>query len=154
MAKRVVNEPGTALLVKMICEKPERDRPFKLRCTPAGGTVLMRDVSEDTAPIGTPPQLEYWNLDQTLYTGDVSQLTDCGAEKVDVTAAQWFCASGTPISRTDFWDVFSTPRALLGSMWQDAAGNIVPAPAAGTFVVGDCSCVNLTAAQRGIQSTW
>jgi hypothetical protein len=105
MAKRVVNEPGTALLVKMICEKPERDRPFKLRCTPAGGTVLMRDVSEDTAPIGTPPQLEYWNLDQTLYTGDVSQLTDCGAEKVDVTAAQWFCASGTPISRTDFWDV-------------------------------------------------
>lgn len=140
--------------VVMVCDKPKFDREFAILCAPDGTKVITQNVTPEDAVLGTPPVIEAWTLAGTAYTGDIALLTDCGAEKVDVTAAQWFCASGTPISRTDFWDVFSTPRALLGSMWQDSAGNIVPAPAAGTFVVGDCSCVNLTAAQRGIQSTW
>jgi hypothetical protein len=154
LSQAVHTAPGTALLVKLCPADPEFDREFAVLCAPDGTKVAVQNITPVDAPLGTAPTFEAWTLAGTAYIGDIALLSDCGAEKIDVTAAQWFCANGTPISRTDFWDVFSAPQALLGSMWQDAAGNIVPAPAAGTFVVGDCSCVNLTAAQRGIQSTW
>ena len=150
LANQVVNAPGTALLVKMICDE-KFDREFVILCAPDGTKVITQNVTPEDAPLGTAPVIEAWTLAGTAYTGDISLLTDCGAEKIDVTSAEWFCASGVPISRTDFWDVFSTPRALIGSLWQDVSGAVVPAPAAGSYVVGDCSCVSVP---QGILVSW
>ena len=135
-----------------VCKpKPKFDREMVMLCAPDGTKVITQNVTPDDAPLGAAPVIEAWTLAGTAYTGDISLLTDCGAEKIDVTSAEWFCASGVPISRTDFWDVFSTPRALIGSLWQDVSGAVVPAPAAGSYVVGDCSCVSVP---QGILVSW
>jgi len=150
LANQVVNAPGTALLVKMICDE-KFDREFVILCAPDGTKVITQNVTPEDAPLGTAPVIEAWTLAGTAYTGDISLLTDCGAEKIDLTAAEWFCASGVPISRSDAWDVSVSPRALIGSIWQDVSGAVVPAPAAGSYVVGDCSCVSVP---QGILVSW
>lgn len=132
------------------------DREMVKLCHPDGTKVLVQDVTPEDAVIGTAPSLSFWTISipSVPYTGDTTQLKDCGAEKIDLTDAEWFCASGVPISRSDAWDISVSPRTLIGSIWQDVSGAVIPAPAAGSYVVGDCSCVDFTPAQRGIQSTW
>ena len=129
------------------------DREMVKLCHPDGTKVLVQDVTPEDAPLGTAPTLSFWTIaiPSVPYTGDTSQLKDCGAEKIDLTAAEWFCASGVPISRSDAWDVSVSPRALIGSIWQDVSGAVVPAPAAGSYVVGDCSCVSVP---QGILVSW
>lgn len=154
LSQAVHTAPGIPLLVKLCPEASKFDREFVIMCAPDGTKVITQNVTPDDAPLGAAPVIESWTLAGAPYAGDITLLTDCGSEKIDVSAALWFCMGGQPISRTDFWDIFSTPRTLLGSIWQDLGGVAIPAPATGTYVVGDCSCVNFTAAQRGIQPTW
>lgn len=136
--------PPTKVFVCNIDTTPKFDREFAILCAPDGTKVITQNVTPEDAPLGTAPVIEAWTLAGAAYTGDINALTDCGAEKIDVTAAQWFCAGGIPISRTDFWDVFSTPRTLIGSLWQDTSGAVIPTPAFGSYVVGDCSsCVSV-----------
>jgi hypothetical protein len=130
--------------VKICAPATTYDREFAILCAPDGTKVAVQNVTPVDAPLGTAPTFEAWTLDSTAYTGAIAALTNCGSEKIDVTATQWFCANNAPISRTDFWDVFSTPKALIGSLWQDAAGDIVPAPAAGTYTQGECAKCEVT----------
>jgi len=131
----------------------QQDREMQVLCAPDGTKVIVQNVTPDDAPLGTAPTIEAWLLDGTPYAGLLADLGTCGGEQVDVSAVQWFCAAGQSISRTDFWDVFSTPRALLGSIWQDASGAVVAAPAVGTFTVGECSTCPVLVPQ-GVISNW
>jgi len=132
---------------------PQQDREMQVLCAPDGTKVIVQNVTPDDAPLGTAPTIEAWLLDGTPYAGLLADLGTCGGEQVDVSAVQWFCAAGQSISRTDFWDVFSTPRALLGSIWQDASGAVIAAPAVGTFTVGECSTCPVLVPQ-GVISNW
>jgi hypothetical protein len=130
-------------IVKTKCDKTVFDREPVMLCHPNGTKVYVQDVTPEDAPLGTAPTFSFWTIaiPSVPYTGDTSQLKDCGTEKIDLTAAEWFCASGVPISRSDAWDISVSPRALIGSIWQDAAGTVIPAPVAGSYVIGDCNPV-------------
>lgn len=136
LSQAVHTAPGTALMVKL-CPSAQ-DREMVVLCDVDGTKVAVQNVTPIDAPLGTAPIFETWRLDGTVWVGIAADLKDCGAEHVDVTAAQWFCQAGQSISRTDFWDVAANPRVLLGSLWQDASGTTIPAPTAGTYTVGEC----------------
>jgi uncharacterized repeat protein (TIGR01451 family) len=138
-SQAIHNVPGVPLLVKQCPMPTEYDRAFAVLCAPDGTKVVVQNVTDETAPFGTAPAFEAWKLDGTAYAGPLAALVDCGEEKVDISEAMWFCASGSPISRVDFWSVNTTPRALLGSFWQDISGAVIAAPAMGSYTVGDCA---------------
>jgi hypothetical protein len=137
-----------------VCQPAAKyDREMQVLCAPDGSKVAVQNVTPDTAPLGTAPIFEAWNLDGSAWGGNVATLADCATERVDIAAAAWFCVSGQSVSRTDFWDIASVPRTLLGSVWQDASGAAIAAPAAGTYTVGECSTCPVRVAS-GVSSTW
>jgi len=139
LSQAVHTAPGTALMVKL-CPTAQ-DREMAILCAPDGTKVMVQNVTPEAAPLGTAPVIEAWLLNGTPYAGAIADLKDCGAEKVDIAAAQWFCANGQNLSRTDFWDISVSPKVLIGSLWQDASGAVVTSPAPGTATVGTCSVV-------------
>lgn len=152
LSQAVHQAPGTAFNVKICPSTPKLyDREMLVLCAPDGTKVMVQNVTAEDAPLGTAPVFEAWTLSGEPYTGAIATLKDCGAEKIDLTSAEWFCASGVPILRSDAWDISVSPRALVGSIWQDVSGAVVPAPAAGSYVVGDCSCVSVP---QGVLVTW
>lgn len=138
LSQAVHTAPGTALLVKLCPQS--NDREFVVLCDRDGVKVAIQNVTPENSPLGTPPVFEAWLLDGFPYFGDVADLTDCGAEKVDIAQSLTVCKNGQEFTRTDFWDVQSTPRALLGSVWQNVLGAVVAAPAL-PFTVGKCEVV-------------
>jgi hypothetical protein len=110
--------------------------PFVL-CAPDGTKVWVQDVTPQEAPLGTAPTFEAYDLNGAPWAGDKSTLVDCGQEKIDLGAAEFFCDAGQTITRTTVWDISVQPAAVLGNIWQDVAGNVVAAPGAPT--AGACS---------------
>jgi hypothetical protein len=112
----------------MICPvaKQKYDREFFILCAPDGTKVITQNVTEDDAPLGTPPKIEAWTMAGVPYTGSVAALTDCGAEKVDLADSESYCAAGANHSRIDIVDV--TTKAIIGTLWLNDAGTVVAAP--------------------------
>lgn len=134
-------EVPVSYVIAQSCPGDAQDREMWVLCAPDGTKVMVQNVTPEGAPIGTAPVMEAWLLNGTPYAGAIADLKDCGAEKVDIAAAQWFCANGQNLSRTDFWDISVSPKVLIGSLWQDASGAVVTSPAPGTATVGTCSVV-------------
>jgi hypothetical protein len=146
LSQAVHTAPGTALLVKLCPADPEFDREMEKLCAPDGTKVLVQDVTPKDAPLGTAPTLNFWTLaiPSVPYTGDTSLLKDCGAEKIDISPAAWFCSNNEQVSRSDAWDISVSPRTLIGVIWQDISGAVIPAPAAGTYTQGECAKCEVT----------
>ena len=76
----------------------------------------------------------YWNIDGTLYTGDVTQLDILG-DNLNYGSAIVFCEAGVnSVTRTDVWD---ESRQLVAVIWQDMLGAIIPEPT-GALTPGSC----------------
>jgi hypothetical protein len=95
-------------------------------------------VWDETAPLATPPTIEAYTLAGAVYAGDKSLLVDCAAEKLDVVTEE-YCSAGLQYERTSFYDVTTMPPTLAATLWRDASGASVAAPAPGT--VGACAVV-------------
>lgn len=126
-----------------------QDREMQVLCAPDGSKVVVQNVTSLTAALGTAPTFEAWNLDGTPYLGLLAALTDCAQERVDITKDD-FCASGQEFTRVTVWDVTASPMAAIGTVWQDATGAVVAAPAGA--VKGPCGCAPV--APVGVVSTW
>jgi hypothetical protein len=134
LSQAVHTAPGTALTVKLC--KDNTDRELITLCAPNGDKIVLQyDVTT------VPPTLSSaWNLTtNTAYAGATSTLTDCGAEKVDVSAGEDYCLSGVNYTRIDIIDV----KTLLpaGTLWLNDAGSPVVAPVGATK--GICQAVAL-----------
>jgi hypothetical protein len=76
----------------------------------------------------------YWNINGTLYTGDVTQL-DLVGDNLNYGAAIVFCEAGiNSVTRTDVWD---EQRNLVAIIWQDMLGAIISEPT-GALTPGSC----------------
>ena len=134
---RTVPHPTAVQLVKLCPTASEFDREFSVLCDPVTGQrVATSLIWNETAPLGTPPTVEAYQLNGALYTGNVALLVACSDDPVDSVQAGTFCAGGVQYTRTDFWSN-AAPPALVGSQWQDISGAVVPAPAGA--VAGVCS---------------
>ena len=116
------------------------DREMVKLCHPDGTKVLVQDVTPEDAPLGTAPTLSFWTIavPSVPYTGDTSLLKDCGAEKIDIAPAAFFCDAGREVTRTSVWDVSVSPAVLAGNIWQDIHGTVIAAPVASTLFSGQC----------------
>jgi uncharacterized repeat protein (TIGR01451 family) len=133
-----VQPEGHAYNVKICTPTGQADREMVVMCTPTGGKVIVQNVTPQEAPLGTAPVFEAWNFDSTPWAGDVTTLVDCGAEKVDIAPAAFFCSAGQEVTRTSIWDISVQPAVLLGNIWQDVFGAIIAQPAAATLYSGQC----------------
>jgi uncharacterized repeat protein (TIGR01451 family) len=139
-----VQPEGHVYTVKLCNPAQLQDREMAILCTPAGSKVVVQNVTPIDAPLGTPPVFEAWTFAGTPWVGDKSTLVDCGAEKIDIAPATFFCAAGQEVTRTSVWDITSTPATLVGSIWQDIHGAVITAPAASTLFAGQCQAAVYT----------
>jgi hypothetical protein len=127
---QVVQAPGQVLTVRMCPTAKVQDREMVVLCAPDGTKVVIQNVTPEDAPLGTAPTFEAWGLNGVPYGGAVAALTDCGAEKVDISAGEDYCAAGVNYTRVD---VISTTTLLpVGVLWLNDAGAPVAAPVAPT----------------------
>jgi hypothetical protein len=146
------DESGAAIIlpatyVKVDCAQRVRevgcrskyDREKQILCAPDDTKVILVTVWDDTAAPGTPPTVEAYNQDGTIYTGDISLLVSCpsvaGIEVKDLVA----CLAGVPV--TGFAVVADSQTAspqVLSELWRDpTTGAWGPLPAGA--VVGECT---------------
>jgi hypothetical protein len=135
---QTVPAPGAVQLVKFCNPTGEFNRSYSTLCAPDGTKVLVVTVWDETAPLATPPTIEAYTLAGAVYAGDKSLLVDCAAEKLDVVTEE-YCSAGLQYERTSFYDVTTMPPTLAATLWRDASGASVAAPAPGT--VGACAVV-------------
>jgi hypothetical protein len=76
----------------------------------------------------------YYNIDGSLYLGDVQDL-DIAGDVLNYSSPELLCANGTEsLTRVDVWNEH---REKLVSIWQDLRGNIISEPI-GTLKAGSC----------------
>lgn len=122
---QTVPHPGSVQLVKICGDKPKFDREMVTLCTPSGTKVIVQNVTPEDAPLGTAPVFEAWNLNGTAYTGAVSALVDCGADKVNTEHTD-YCAGGLNFTRVD--GLAEDTGVPVWTIWLDDAGLPVAQP--------------------------
>lgn len=122
---QTVPHPSAVQLVKICGDKPKFDREMVTLCTPSGTKVIVQNVTPEDAPLGTAPVFEAWNLNGTAYTGAVSALVDCGADKVNTEHTD-YCAGGLNFTRVD--GLAEDTGVPVWTIWLDDAGLPVAQP--------------------------
>lgn len=122
------------LLTEM--QKPEFDREFVKLCAPDGTVVLVRNVTDTQAPVGTAPVFDAFNLDGTAYTGALSALTNCDKDddQIELVPLKG-CKAGIDIVGVAIVSDSAAPT-VLSEMWRDTDGTWGVLPAGAT--VGAC----------------
>lgn len=126
---QTVPHPSSVQLVKICGDKPKFDREMVTLCTPSGTKVIVQNVTPEDAPLGTAPVFEAWNLNGTSYTGAVSALVDCGADKVNTEHTD-YCAGGLNFTRVD--GLAEDTGLPVWTIWLDDAGLPVAQPVGAT----------------------
>lgn len=119
------------------------DREVTQMCSPTtGSTVFVVTLWDQAAVPGQAPTVEAFNQDGTPYVGAISALVKCATTTVDVeTLDQVVCAGGSTYTHSTFVD--TATLSTVGSLWRDASGAVVAAPA-GPFTLGACEPVQAT----------
>jgi hypothetical protein len=134
-AVQTIPHPTGVQLVKICTPAGTLDRDYSTLCAPDGTKVLVVTAWDTTAPLATAPAVETYTLAGSVYTGDRALLTDCAAEKLDIVAEE-YCSGGISYQRVSFYNVTTSPPTLAATLWRDASGASVVAPAVGK--VGAC----------------
>lgn len=153
-----VQPAGHVYTVKLCAPNQILDREMSVLCAPDGSKVVVQNVTPTDAPLGTAPVFEAWTLAGTAWVGDTATLADCGAEKIDIAPAAFFCDAGREVTRTSVWDVSVSPAVLAGNIWQDIHGTVIAAPVASTLFSGQCKTAVYTertiCANTGVGEIW
>lgn len=129
---------------------PKFDREMVTLCAPDGTKVIVQNVTNEEAAVGTAPVFEAWNLNGTPYTGAISALTDCGADKVNTEHTD-YCAAGVNYTRVD--GLSETTGLPVWTIWLDDTGAPVAQPVGA--VKGVCLVATCTPkAPLGVVGTW
>lgn len=135
----VVNQGATPIPVSGVAF----DREVTVMCAPVtGAQVLVVTLWDQAAQPGQVPTVEAFNPDGTAYSGSVAALEKCASTTVDVEVLdQVVCAGGSTYTHTTFVD--TATLATVGSIWRDASGTAIAAPA-GPFTLGACEAATPT----------
>jgi hypothetical protein len=148
---QTIPHPTAIQLVKLCKPETTLDRDYSTLCAPDGTKVLIVTAWDTTAPLATAPAVEAYTLAGTIYTGDRALLANCAAEKLDIVS-EVYCSGGKSYERVSFYSVNTSPPALVSTLWRDASGASVSAPAAGT--VGKCIETCPPGVVNGVLGTW
>ena len=128
--------PGPAQPVVLVCDLTTPPEPpvdyelVNLLCDPVSGEHVITVLAFD--PANGTFVTSYYNQDGTSYTGGVPIRCQ---EDYEYTAPFIFCLNGTStISRTDVYQ----SDTYITSIWQDALGNVIPAPSINNIISGTC----------------
>jgi hypothetical protein len=129
----LVQPAGSSLLVTIANQPAPIDRELILLCAPNGDRIVLQyNVAT------TPPTLAAsWNLTaNAAYTNSIGILSACSAgADIELLPALDFCSLGVSYTRVDLLD--TATKTIVGSIWQDATGAVVPIP--GRVMRGVCS---------------
>lgn len=131
-----VPHPTAVQLVRLCSQNPAADREVSMWCSPTTGAqvTVVSYWPEDSAP-GTPPTVEAYNVDGSVYTGAIGALVKCAGVGVELVSDP-VCVNGLQYVRSTFFD--AATRTVAGVVWQDALGAVVAVPQ-GVPVEGLCS---------------
>jgi len=112
--------------------KEKKDYELVVLCDVATGNPVIQTYTFDDSGLLVQTNI---NPDGSLFLGSVGK---CPNKNYGITSKDWFCVNGTEtVSREDIVD-FET-NTTVGILWRDINGDVVSAPANGTFTVGVCS---------------
>jgi len=120
---------GTVIYTKKCPNETEFDTA--ILCDSVGGGQVVVVVTYSPAGI---PTSTFYNLDGTPFTGDVGDLIVCSRD-LESDQVEW-CNNDADVTQ---WIIKENGVPTGTSYWTDAAGMVIPSPAAGpTLVRGAC----------------
>lgn len=108
-----------------------------------GNPIIVTYTFDDSGELS----IEKKDIDGNIFTGQIGK---CPTKNYGITSKEWFCINGTDnIAREDIVNL--DDNSPIASLWRDMAGNIIPAPAIGTYTAGIC---NIEICQPSISSAY